>query len=222
MASSRFVEVLNPESQAPSSPLDVRLEDIIAQSDLSNRARSTSGSSLGSSSSENLSKEEQSPQRQKSASSKRRSRIFSFTNRWSDIRLSRRDVFHTEYFIGLEALYTFDSYLSGSKQKTWLKGPLTDHKFHHTPWIQTTSASLWAANNSLEEASHKPTILRCRPRKRIHISIHRIRNRSGVAGRAHIRNFKFISQTNSSHRDIGIGVQVGMSPWRLQKVLRQK
>ncbi|KAF7513000.1 hypothetical protein GJ744_011266 [Endocarpon pusillum] len=80
MASSRFVEVLDPESQAPSSPLDVRLEDIIAQSDMSTRARSTSGSSLGSSSSENLNKDEQLPQRQKSAS-KRRSRIFSFTNR---------------------------------------------------------------------------------------------------------------------------------------------
>jgi hypothetical protein len=81
MSPSRFVEVMDPNSHTATSPLDVRLEDIIAQSDLSQRTRSASGASLGSSSSEQLSKDDQSPQRKKSGSSKRRSRIFSFTNR---------------------------------------------------------------------------------------------------------------------------------------------
>jgi hypothetical protein len=77
---SKFVEVLDKDLHTSSPQLDVRLEDILAQSDLSSRARSTSGSSVESSSSENLIKG-RSPQIQKAVSSKRRPRIFSLTGR---------------------------------------------------------------------------------------------------------------------------------------------
>jgi hypothetical protein len=80
MAPSKFVELLDPSIHPTSPKLDVRLEDIIAQSDLSSRARSTSGSSLGSTSSDNLDKD-QSIQTEKAASPKRRSRMFTFSGR---------------------------------------------------------------------------------------------------------------------------------------------
>lgn len=75
---SKFVEVLDPDFQTTSPQLDVRLEDIIAESERYSRARSTSGSSLESSSSENLSKGSQSPSKRKS---KRRSMLYNLTRR---------------------------------------------------------------------------------------------------------------------------------------------
>ncbi len=80
MPSSKFVEHLDPDFQTSSPQLDVRLEDIIAQSELSSRSRSTSGSSVESSPIENLGKE-QTSSAEKVASSKRRSRMFTFSGR---------------------------------------------------------------------------------------------------------------------------------------------
>ncbi len=80
MTSSKFVEHLERDFQSTSPQLDVRLEDIIAESDLSSRARSTSGSSSGSSTSVNLGKDPSHPT-EKVVSPKRRSRMFSLSGR---------------------------------------------------------------------------------------------------------------------------------------------
>lgn len=81
MTSSKFVEHLDPNFETTSPQLDVQLEDIIAQSELYNRTRSTSGgTSLGSCSTETLSST-QTSKAEKAVPPKRRSRIFRFTGR---------------------------------------------------------------------------------------------------------------------------------------------
>lgn len=79
---SKFTEILDPEFQSTSPHCDVRLEDIIAASDLSNRGRTSSETSSASESSPSRSSRFNSGDRIDQKRSGRLSRIFSVTKRW--------------------------------------------------------------------------------------------------------------------------------------------